>query len=702
MVSLTQQQLDVINADVGQNLKVVAVPGSGKSTVLVHRIRHFLVSGFPPERILVIMFGDSAAVNFRTSLEELDFMNLPDVKTYHSLGRRVCSFLSNAGFLPKFTLQTEQHAYKKFYRSVLASTIPDHLHSKLNPKRNDVLDDFLRFVELVKSHVVSPEEVFKAYNYVFYKQIYIAAFKLAEERRWQDQIQFFSDLVYDAVLVCTQNEMAYRSITNRFDVILVDEYQDSNKACHELLRIIAGTRATINVVGDDDQTIYDFTGSSPIFLISQIDKDFSDVKSFSLSLSFRFGHSVALIANNVINNNKERIPKLCVSGREDLYTHISILSYSNDIIDCDQEDLVKHISAWITEHGTYKDIAILFRQYSNTFGIELALLRNAIPYFIARDKGTILHTRDARFLFSCLGILCQYTDIPEMTKLKNMFNYLTGFIWGIKFNLLKNTVKCLTDNRLDDALSEFAKVKGKIKPKDSKEILRRMKTYDKVRRTKNYTTRNLLQKLIFDAGFSSSIAKANWRDPVFATVKFNALFDFFVDVSSNVDDVHRTLISLRNRNDNCAFNDGVELTTLHKSKGLAWPFVVLPYLEEGIIPSSSSMSEPYQVEVERRLFYVGITRATHKLAFHVPHDLRLLDSLRMYQGTMNEVDHFRQGKASRYVYETNLLSTTQIAVELANDESNSVISHTDNRHLYNKYLYAIGKQFRISGLAKHS
>lgn len=704
MVAFTDQQLAVVTADINKNIKVIAVPGSGKSTVLVHRIQHFLEHDILPERILVIMFGDSAAVNFRTSLEQLDFMNVPDVRTYHSLGRRICFYLSNANFMPQFTLQTDQNIYRKFYQSNLLLTIPEHLQSTLNPRSRNVIDDFLRFTELVKSLVTSPEAVFKEYKYELHKQVFIAAFKLAEKNRWDEKIQFFPDLVYDAVTVCHNNRKAYDFVSNRYDKVLVDEYQDSNQACHELLRLIAGTRANINVVGDDDQTIYDFTGSSPKFLISQIDCDFDHVSLFTLTKSFRFGHSVALAANNVISNNKSRIDKLCISARNDMHTHLSTMSYNQDLVDCNQYDLIKQISAWITDSGHYDDIAILFRQYSNTFGIELALLRNAIPYFIGKEKSTILHGRDANFLFSCLAILCQYTDFSEKMRIRHMCHYLTGYIWGVKSSLLTKTIKHLIEHQLDAALKAFNAVKNEIKQQDFKIILRRIKTFDKVRRSKDYTTANLLQKLVFEAGFGASIAKANWRDPVTSATKFQALFDFFSEISVSVDVVNKTLLSLKSKNEDRDQNDadtgGVELTTLHRSKGLAWPFVILPYLEEGIMPPLSAAADPYQIEVERRLFYVGVTRAQRKLAFHIPNDAILTRSLKDYQGKMNEVDFFKKGKASRFVYETNLISTTQIAMELRHNNRNSIISNTDNRELYNQYLYTLGKQYRISGLTK--
>ncbi|MBL0710413.1 MAG: ATP-dependent helicase, partial [Colwellia sp.] len=146
-------------------------------------------------------------------------------------------------------------------------------------------------------------------------------------------------------------------------------------------------------------------------------------------------------------------------------------------------------------------------------------------------------------------------------------------------------------------------------------------------------------------------------------------------------------------------NEGIQFCTLHKSKGLAWPFVILAHCEEGVCPSIECGTDPYLVEVERRLFYVGVTRARNKVAFHIPRgDKGLFKSFSSNQGYMNDIHNFKKGVSSRFVYESNVLSAVTIGVEIMNRKNQSSISSTGNRHIYNQYLQALGLSYRISGI----
>jgi superfamily I DNA/RNA helicase len=272
-------------------------------------------------------------------------------------------------------------------------------------------------------------------------------------------------------------------------------------------------------------------------------------------------------------------------------------------------------------------------------------------------------------------------------------------MWNIDKSALIPCIELALTDDLKAALSLLDNIGPELREQERKAIKRRLKTFDKVKRTRKYTLDNILKKLINDAGINTAVAKCSWREPELAIAKFDALLSFACSIDDSVDVAHKSLLQLNNDIETTFQSSGIELTTLHKSKGLAWPFVIMPYLEEGIIPSFEAISDPYQIEVERRLFYVGITRAREKLAFHIPRDNLLKRSLIKFTGTMNEVDYFAANRASRFVYETNFLSATTIAVDLRLQHLNTSISNTGNRILYNKYLHALGKSYRVSGLA---
>jgi len=698
----TNQQLSIIREDINANLKVIAVPGSGKSTVLIYRVEYLLDHDINPNNILVIMFNDSAAVNFRTDLKEIDYIQLPEVKTYHSFAMKLCKKLSKNGYLSKeLSLIADPYQYKNFYRGILIQVVPLNLQKRINPKSNEILDDFVSFVELVKSTLSTPEEVFKVHTYSLDKISYIEGYHLSEKNRNNSNIQFFSDLIFDVILTVKKHPECRRLISNMHQVILVDEYQDSNALCHEFLKLIAGDRAKVNVVGDDDQTIYDFTGASPEFLISTINDDFDHVKFFSLSYTFRYGHSISLLANNVIHKNKNRIPKLCISGRDDLFTEIATASYDATSIDCKQVEFIEQVSQWILGGGKYNDIAILIRNYQYTFGLEIALLRHGIPYFIGKQKSTVLHSNEATFLFSCVTVLSEYEGIPEKSIRLSAHIFLTSFLWGIKKSDLNDVCASFTSDNGEKIMEAFNKVKSKFKPEISRSISKRIKGLIKTRKSKNRDSKYLITRLIKECSIISSISKFNWKNPLVATIKFKAIVDLFCSLDSQISLVGSIAANFKLSFDSNDNTNKIEITTLHRSKGLAWPLVIMAYCEENILPSSNAFISTDSVEVERRLYFVGVTRAKQKLVLHIPTCDIYTQACISYKGKMNEVDYFKSGLVSRFVYESNILSATKIAYEIYKDKENSSISNTDNRDLYNMYLFTINKPYRISGLKKH-
>ena len=463
--TLTSEQLLVVNAPKDQNLKVVAVPGSGKSTVLIHRIEKLLNSRVNADQIVVIMFNDSAVQNFKNDLNELDFFHLPEVKTFHSYAKKLCYLLSKQGYMEEQTLVTSDKELKTFYRDIFQSAVPEHVRSIINYKSNDALSDFISFVDLVKTTLASPEAVFDEYQYPYEKRFYISLFYQTEEIRNSNNIQFFIDLIYDVICITKENIDAYHAVSNKHSIVIVDEFQDANALSYHLLKLLAGTKACINVVGDDDQSIYQFIGSKPDFIISEVEKDFKDIALYTLSYTFRYGTSVSLMANNVISQNNKRIDKLCVSHNTSARTSVSVAQYPSQSFDFEQYDLMYEIAQWI-KYGQYKDIAILFRNYSRTEDIEIALLKNNHPYFISKQNNSVLHGDEAKFIRACLTLLNYLIQNELELKSKGVLVsikiYLSSFVWGLNDAVIANIVELISEFKYDLAIASAKKLK--IKP----------------------------------------------------------------------------------------------------------------------------------------------------------------------------------------------------------------------------------------------
>jgi len=607
--------------------------------------------------------------------------------------------LSKHGYLSKeLTLIADQFRYKTFYRNILTQVVPVNLQKRINPKSNETLDEFIAFVELVKSTLNTPEETFELQGYSLDKISYIAGYHLSETDRKNANLQFFSDLIFDVVTTAKMFPECRSIISNLHQVILVDEYQDSNALCHELLKLITGDRAKINVVGDDDQTIYDFTGASPEYLMNTINEDFDQVKHFTLSKTFRYGHSISLLANNVIHNNINRINKVCISAREDIHTEIATATYDATSVDCKQDDLIAQISQWILNGGQYQDIAILIRNYHYTFGLEIALLRHGLPYYIGKKNATVLHTQETTFLFACVTLLSEFDTLNDKNISVAAHIYLTSFLWGVNKNDIKSLCECFIDKTEEKIISAFNEIKGNFKPDISRIISKRIKGLFVTKKSKNRDSNYLIKRIIKEGGIRSSINKYNWKSPLTASIRFEAIVDLFCSFDSQITQVGSIAANLKLSLDSDDRSNKIEITTLHKSKGLAWPMVIMAYCEENILPSQNAFRTCELVEVERRLYFVGITRAKQKLVIHIPNCQTFIQACKLYQGTMNTVDYFKEGHVSRFVYESNILSATKIAYEIYRDIGSSGISNTDNRDLYNKYLFSINKPYRISGL----
>ena len=696
-IQASSEQLAAITANIKSNLKVIAVPGSGKSTVLVFRVEYLMKNGIEADKILAVMFNDSAAINFKDDLSKLEFMALPEVRTYHSYARKLGFILEKRGLVKKSNFTPNQHHYKNFYRDSLSAFMPSHLHKRLEVSSNKTLTSFIRFVELCKSSLQNPKTIFEKYKFPITHICYIDIFGQSEALRKSKNIQFFSDLIYDLVISCKENPAILHAVSNMHDVILVDEYQDANAACHALIKIIAGTRAAVNVVGDDDQTIYDFTGASPSFLKEIINEDFSNVQTFALTKTFRFGHTAALIANNIISNNDYRIDKLCISGRPDIKSMITTATYNDVHLDTEQTQLLNEIKNYIFAGGKYNDIAILVRNYSSTFSIELALLKMGIPYYISKESKTVMHSFEMGFLISTAKALCSTT--PQAEKSIAITHYLKAYLWLSADIDLSGVVRCVISDEKDLAMNALLDISANIDTDNLKVIKRRVTALISVSKSKNKSVDYRITRLIKEAGILTLL---NTRKPyggVFPLDRFNITLSFFSSLGDTFSSVLDNINNLKAITEQTELNEGIQFCTLHKSKGLAWPYVIMAHCEEGICPSIECGTDPYLIEVERRLFYVGVTRQRSKITFHIPKkDKNLIRSLSKNEGYMNDIYEFRKGFASRFMYETNLLCATTIGVEINKKLNHSAISASGNRHTYNRYLHALGLPYRISGI----
>lgn len=692
LLNFTLQQSAVIEAPLDINLKVVAVPGSGKSTVLIYRIEQFLLADFASNDLLVVMFNDDAVINFESDLKNIDFMDVPQVKTYHSLGSLICSMLEKAHLLNKGTLIVADSEYRDFYRDIVLSFTPLSLAETVKPETHSTVNKFIRFVELTKTSMSLAEDVFIDFSFDEKYKIFVDLFHHSEVERIKQGKRFFTDLIRDPLLACQQNTKAYQYIANRYKVIMVDEYQDASAICHALIVLVAGTKAKINVVGDGDQAIYSFTGASPEFLLSKVDQDFPNVRLYNLPETFRYGHTVSLLANNCISNNTNRDDLLCVSGITKP-TRVTIANYTAELVDSEHRDVIEEISKWLARpQSKYQDIAILVRSYAPISGLEFALIKNKIPYKLGSGSNYILHNDEVRWLESILTIYSPSSE--EQAVCNSLYIYLSAYTYKISPLMLGPVIKLLVNEAFHDALESIKHLYKTLSRSDYISLRARIVALSKVEE-RGYSNVKELIELVCEYSFIiSSVQRKDFTSSKTNLRRFIAARHFITSLDIDVTQSLIDISNFRNQLSTIA-DDCIEITTLHKSKGLAWPFVIVGFLEENILPNLSLEKD---VEVERRLYFVGITRAKEQLTLHIPiDDENVSANAESYLGFMPEVDYSTPYKVSRFVYESNVIASIKVATAIHNNTS-AELGKTGHLDLFNRYLRTIKVDFRLSGL----
>ncbi len=348
----------------GGHAVVSAVAGSGKTETLIGRVRHLLREQSPAQ-IAVVMFNRDAAHSFRRRFEERVGGTATEIRTFNSMGNKIVGRFVAQGLLPEAKLQENE-----FVRARMARESFVQVYKRLDPHAGEPGKDSHRRIRVVvgwvKSDVKAANEVFESRRYTNAAKGYPEAFQIYEQARAQARIRFFEDQLYDPVMLLLKQPELQRLVTDKVDHLIVDEAQDMNGSQITLLGMLAGTRAKVMIVGDDDQAIYEWRGARPDYLIRGFEQDFPKAKRYTLSRTFRFGHTLSLAASHLITRNTNRSPKISISSAE--YTE-----HGRSLIELgpDTASLGERIKHWSTGGRKPGDIAVLVRTYDLALGLDL-------------------------------------------------------------------------------------------------------------------------------------------------------------------------------------------------------------------------------------------------------------------------------------------------------------------------------------------
>jgi DNA helicase-2/ATP-dependent DNA helicase PcrA len=598
---------------------ITAVAGSGKTTTLAWRIRYLLHQGHDPARMLVLMFNRSAKIDFERKLQTVcsnSGLAMPEIRTYHAMGLRLYRRFVSEGYLPNFSaniLTDQEINYQVFQLS--RRLVPEDLSDELRRNKKEFIETAIGFIDRIKTSLSPAEIVFEDMGFTERQRYLVDLFHSFEQWRKSQSRISFADMLYEPVMAIHQNPPLQRLVANKMDLILVDEYQDTNEIQHLLLRYVAGDRARVTVVGDPDQTIYEFRGAKPEFILRRFSDEFESPLEQSLSYSFRYGHRVALLANHLIHNNSGRKDLLCHAHPSTPATTITLHRHDNDA-----DTVLQLLQAMTAEQLT--GTAILFRVWSQSVAIELKLLARQVPYRIDAGKGA-LFSREVQAIMALLQVVTgQLRQLPDSDRLELARQLLRFPHVGLKEPELEQLARFLAGFGEDWAQRILAMDFNALAPMAARKL---RKLAEALNQLSGY--RGPVAGLISVYADSTDLydgirSLALTHDSAEERIDtINGFRQYLKSLDVNADKALAHLHTLkqqagaRHNDGQSSAPAGVLLSTIHRTKGLEWPTVIVPGLQEKYLPYSPRAEDNMRahLESERRLLYVAITRSRQQL-----------------------------------------------------------------------------------------
>lgn len=604
---LNEQQKEGVFTTEGAVL-ILAGAGSGKTGVLTHRIAHLIDDlGVNSYNILAITFTNKAAKEMKERVDRLVGMGADSawIMTFHAACVRILRrYICRIGYDNNFTIYDTDDQ---------KSVIKDILKRKnLDPKQYKDRT-ILSVISNAKDNLISPDDMYQSsggnYNTMKTAEIY---------REYQEQLKKnnavdFDDIIGLTVKLFNEDKEVLRYYQERFRYIMVDEYQDTNRAQFNLIRLLAGGYGNLCVVGDDDQSIYKFRGAD-INNILDFEKYFNDAKIIKLEQNYRSTQNILDVANEVIKNNAGRKDKRLWTSVKD-GTKVIFNVYENGYEEARgiAEDVAhRHLH----DRKDYSDFAILYRTNAQSRSLEEKLIEKNIPYriygginFYARREikdilaylKTIDNARDDLAVKRILNVPKRGIGAASVAKVDD-YAYENDITFYVALRQAKEVPG------LQRAVS---KVEGFV---TQIEVLKSKSQYIGVGK--------LIEEIIETVGYSDYIDAESESDEQATERRQNIdeLISKAVQYEETVDEPSLSgfleevalVADIDNLDEN---NDMVSLMTIHSAKGLEFPIVYLAGMEDGLFPSYMSIStgDESDIEEERRLCYVGITRAKETL-----------------------------------------------------------------------------------------
>ena len=603
MSNLNKEQLEAVQTIKGP-LLILAGAGSGKTTVLINRIANMIQHGINPWNILAITFTNKAAKEIQERLSSALGADSDGIwaSTFHSLGMRILMRHGSAiGIDSGFTIY-DTADQKTLIKEVLKEL---NYSEKLFP-----VNSVINAISGSKDKLIGPEEYAKTAEFAanLHARQLSNIYTLYQKKLRKNNAVDFDDLIVETVHLLEEHPDVLEYYQRKFLYIMVDEYQDTSHSQYRLVSLLAQKNENICVVGDDDQSIYKFRGAD-ITNILEFEKQFKDAKVIKLEQNYRSTTQILDVANEIISNNKERKSKKLWSANEN-GTPVKLITVEHQHIEAHKiADIAESLKA---QGKNYGDIAVLFRTNAQSRVLEEVFMQRALPYKLL--SGIKFYDRkEIKDIVAYLRVVNNKNDDVSLRRIINEPKRGIGATTLDKMAsiaALENiSMTDITENihRYDTLRSAGEKISL---------FASMMKKFREVVNTASVM--ELVTKILNESGYLDALKAEKTVESETRIENLKEFMGLVKEFEDNTPD--GTLaefldgVSLVSDIDNYDEDrDAIVMMTIHSSKGLEFPVVFIAGMEEGIFPSFMSATEPGGIEEERRLCYVGVTRAKEKL-----------------------------------------------------------------------------------------
>lgn len=584
-------------------LLILAGAGSGKTTVLVNRVEHIISSRLAtPWQVLAITFTNKAAGELRERLVSAIGDEANDIwaYTFHSCCSRILRrFGERIGYTNHFTIYDTDDSRRVMKQCQKQLGIEDKL---INHK------SILAEISRAKDSLISPDEYKQTSQNDFRKSKIAECYEMYQKELKKSNAMDFDDIIFNTVKLLEENEDVRDLYQTQFKYVMVDEYQDTNHAQYVLTSLLADKYKNICVVGDDDQSIYRFRGAT-IENILSFENHYKGAKVIRLEENYRSTQNILDGANAVISHNKNRKGKTLFtrSGSGDKIVYKTVMSESEEsqyIID----EIIKNVDNGMK----YSDHAILYRMNAQSRNLEVMLTKSGISHRIIGGH-RFFDRKEIKDIVSYLAVINNPSDNVRLQRIINvpkraigdtMFANVLEIAAGLGMSAFE---VCERADEFQKTSRSASKLMGFTKMiRDFQECIE-----------DGMGLNDLLQEVLEKTKYLDFLHEdiETYDDRVNNIKELSSMFIKYEEESEDAN-LSEFLEDVALISDIDSYNedeDAVVLMTLHSAKGLEFPVVFIPGMEEGIFPGNQSMFSEEDLEEERRLAYVGITRAKKKL-----------------------------------------------------------------------------------------